>query len=61
MSLIMFSFLLKLSSQLQWRSKIVNLVKLTSVFEELFLRETGRDKKAGVDDKRKKETIFIPL
>ena len=36
-------------------SSVANFVKLTSIFE------TGRDKKAGVDDKTEKKTTFISL
>ena len=36
-------------------------VKLTNVFEELFISETGRDKNAGGDDKREKKITSISL
>ena len=32
--------------------------RLTSVFEELFIWETRRDEKTGVDDKTEKEHLF---
>ena len=37
---------------------VPNFVRLTSVFEELFIRETRRDKKVGTDDKTEKENLF---
>ena len=40
---------------------VANFVKLTSIFGELFIWETGRDKKAGVDDKTEKKTTFTSL
>ena len=35
---------------------VASSVRLASVSEELFIWETGRDKKSGVDDKREKKT-----
>ena len=34
------------------------MVRLASVFEELFILETRRDKKAGTDDKTEKQNLF---
>ena len=37
---------------------VANFVSLASAFEDLFIRDTGRKKKAGWDDKREKKTTF---
>ena len=37
---------------------VANFVRLTSIFEELFIWETGWDEKAGVDDKTEKKTFL---
>ena len=50
---------LKLSSDVCFL--VANFVRLTNIFGELLIWKTGRDKKAGVDDKTEKKSTFISL
>ena len=62
MSLITFSFMLKIESQLQWRMLFCNrFFKVDKCFWGVVYMRDGAGQKVGADDKTEKKTTFISL